>query len=201
MPFRKDKRFSKTGFYTATGKALLLDDPQPEHIDLVDIAASLSRICRFGGNMKLGYTMYSVAQHSVYVSMLCSNWNNRKRGLLHDSDEAYGLLDFIRPYARLLGINENGSMIQRIRFLWKMAISQRYGIDIINHYPEVKDADNKILATEVRDLYYDVGHETVGVKPCNWIINPMSIQESYEFFLQEASILDIYNGSTKWPTL
>lgn len=151
--------------------------------------------------MKLGYTMYSVAQHSVYVSMLCSNWNNRKRGLLHDSDEAYGLLDFIRPYARLLGINENGSMIQRIRFLWKMAISQRYGIDIINHYPEVKDADNKILATEVRDLYYDVGHETVGVKPCNWIINPMSIQESYEFFLQEASILDIYNGSTKWPTL
>lgn len=69
----------------------------PTDIDLVDIAHSLSRQCRYMGHC---VEFYSIAQHSVKVCRrLQSNGEHvwvQAAGLLHDASEAY-LLDVPRP--------------------------------------------------------------------------------------------------------
>src|SRR5271165_4859950 len=81
---------------TYTGKKFFPMDPKPEDICIEDIAHSLSMICRFTGHSR---EFYSVAQHSVYVSELCSEqW--MLHGLLHDAEEAY-TNDLARPIKRL----------------------------------------------------------------------------------------------------
>src|ERR1017187_6756440 len=85
---------------TYTGKVFDFDDPQPEQIDILDIAHALSNLCRFGGHTRWHY---SVAQHSIYVSRLCGLgalapvWPmDALYGLLHDAAEAY-CVDVPRP--------------------------------------------------------------------------------------------------------
>jgi len=70
---------------TFTGKQFTPFDPDIEDIDIVDIAHALSNICRFGGHCS---KFYSVAEHSILVSILCPP-ELRLTGLLHDAAEAY----------------------------------------------------------------------------------------------------------------
>lgn len=67
-------------------------DPDPERIFIDDIAQGLANICRFNGQCR---SFYSVAEHSVAVSMLVET-PYRLAGLLHDAAEAY-LGDVPRP--------------------------------------------------------------------------------------------------------
>jgi hypothetical protein len=80
-----------------SGKRFWPLDPRVEEIDIHDIAHALSNICRFTGHC---LKFYSVAEHSVYISMFCppeyALW-----GLLHDASEAY-LVDVPRPIKPLL---------------------------------------------------------------------------------------------------
>lgn len=76
---------------TASGRRLRLFDPDPDSIDIADVARSLSRLARFNGHTR---DFYSVAEHSVLCSRYCHTapvW-----GLLHDAGEAY-LGDVITP--------------------------------------------------------------------------------------------------------
>ena len=66
--------------------------PELSKIHIEDIAHALGMICRFGGMSK---EFYSVAEHSVYVSLACDP-KDAMAGLLHDAAEAY-VGDLIRP--------------------------------------------------------------------------------------------------------
>lgn len=82
---------------THSGKCFWPLDPRPDEVDIEDIAHSLSMRCRYGGHVT---KFYSVAEHSVHVSMHVPQefalW-----GLLHDAAEAYSA-DVPRPLKRNL---------------------------------------------------------------------------------------------------
>lgn len=90
-------------FDTASWQRIDLEHPTIESINIEDIATALSNICRFGGHIK---EFYSVAQHSVLVTLLAIQDNADKETIkaafLHDSPETY-LGDVIKPLKIKLG--------------------------------------------------------------------------------------------------
>jgi 5'-deoxynucleotidase YfbR-like HD superfamily hydrolase len=125
---------------THTGKHLDLLDPQPDQIDLTDIAHGLSHECRFSGQCR---TFYSVAQHSVLVSRLV-HVDIAFEALLHDATEAY-LKDIPSPLKDLLPdyriIEARLSEVIRSHFELPAHI-----------HPAIQKADVVALITEARDL-------------------------------------------------
>lgn len=121
---------------TYTGKKFWPLDPDPAEIDILDIAHALSNACRYAGHVM---RFYSVAEHSVLVSMHVSD-PNQKWALLHDASEAY-LVDMPRPVKRFLpGYQEAETRLMA-------AICERFGLP--PEMPdEVKDIDNRILVDE-----------------------------------------------------
>ena len=123
-------------------------DPRPEDVHLDDIMHALSNLCRFGGHCR---HFYSVAQHSVMVSRqaeAAAKSDAREIGiigLLHDATEAY-LIDVPRPIKRdLLNYKE-------IEATLAIVIGERFGVRL-DLLPElVKEADERALFTEKRDL-------------------------------------------------
>jgi 5'-deoxynucleotidase YfbR-like HD superfamily hydrolase len=97
-------------------------------------------ICRFNGNTTCHY---SVAEHSLWVESKVSN-QFKKQALMHDASEAY-IADIMRPIKKVLpGYNDLEEAIM-------MAIASKYGFDWPMS-PEVKEADDRMLMTEKRDL-------------------------------------------------
>lgn len=74
---------SSSEIRTFTGKMIDPLHPREELIDIHDIAHALSNLCRYTGHTPV---LYSVAQHSVYVSYNCKH---PLMGLIHDASEAY----------------------------------------------------------------------------------------------------------------
>lgn len=106
--------------------------------DIVAVAKSLSKLCRFTGHTK---HFYSVAQHSVMVSQLSSFG---LEGLLHDAAEMV-MQDLSSP---LKGVIKGD-----YRALYKIIeidLLGRWGIKFLP--PEVKRADIVAMTTEIRDL-------------------------------------------------
>ncbi len=91
---------------TYSGQKLDLDAPTVETIQLEDIAAALSKVCRFGAQAR---EFYSVAQHAVLVHDLVTGEFGRAdlalATLHHDSHEAY-TCDVPKPLKDL--IDEEG---------------------------------------------------------------------------------------------
>ena len=90
-------KHSNTWFLTTTGRQFWPASPDPEQIQIEDIAHALSNLCRFGGHTR---EFYSVAQHSVLVSQNVPD-DLRLVGLMHDATEAY-CGDMIRPLKNVL---------------------------------------------------------------------------------------------------
>lgn len=128
---------------TYTGKAFSLLDPRPEDVDPIDVAASLSRQCRFNGHVRCSH--YSVADHSIRVSTILPR-AFRLQGLLHDAAEAY-LGDIIRPLKKVLG-----PVVEVVETGIARAIGERFSVDLVNLPPSIHNADNILLATEKRDI-------------------------------------------------
>jgi hypothetical protein len=82
---------------TASGVDFYIDSSP---FDIKDIAAALSKLCRFNGHCE---RFYSVAQHSILVSDLMHNLElgDPFEGLMHDATEAY-LADIPSPWKVLL---------------------------------------------------------------------------------------------------
>jgi len=112
-------------------------DPHPEEIHIDDIAAALSKLCRYGGHC---LRFYSVAEHCVHVANAAPR-DVALAALLHDASEAY-LSDVIRP------IKSHLANYLAIEADLERAISLRFG----TAWPmpsEVKRLDNSILWAEM----------------------------------------------------
>lgn len=120
-------------------------NPEGYRFDVEVIALALSKLCRFTGHTK---QFYSVAQHSVFVSMLLDEGPNGRElalmGLLHDAAEAF-VGDVAAPLKMLLP--EYKVIEQRV----ELAICRAFGLPEVMP-SAVKEADLVALATEQRDL-------------------------------------------------
>lgn len=163
---------------TATGKQFWPLDPRPEEVDILDIAAHLSKICRYNGACDWHY---SVAQHSVYVSHQVPP-EHALAGLLHDAAEAY-CCDIHRPLkVHLHGYAEIEAGI------WS-AIAARFGLP--EELPEsVKLADNAVLLAEKAQIMRPA--------PASWNapgiaapirVSPWTTDQAREAFLSRFALL------------
>lgn len=82
---------------TFSGIAFDLANPTPDMICIEDIAHHLAMVCRWAGATS---SFFSVAQHCVLVSKVCSP-ELRQWALLHDAAEAY-IGDLTRPLKAIL---------------------------------------------------------------------------------------------------
>lgn len=164
-----------TWILTRSGKHFDFADPQPDQVDIIDIAWGLAKECRFAGQC-MGF--YSVAQHSVLVSEIVPA-ELALEGLLHDASEAY-CKDIPMPLKALLP--DYKAIEQRV----DRAIRAAFGLPA-ECSPEIKRADIILLATERRDLMpHDPAPWAIleGVAPLPKQVWPISIPEALDWFLQ-----------------
>lgn len=121
---------------TFSGRAVTVDNPKVEDIDIVDIAHALSNQCRYGGH---AHFFYSVAEHSLLVSELVPEYMALE-ALLHDASEAY-MVDVPRPVKMLL--SDYKTLENRLHEV----IAAKFGTNF-PHDPEVKRMDDAILFVE-----------------------------------------------------
>lgn len=141
-----------------------------------DIAHALSNLCRFTGHVR---RFYSVCEHSCRVADLLPP-ELRLAGLLHDASEAY-LGDMSRPLKHHPFFGEAYRDVERAL---QARIYETFGLGV--EPDEVKDADNRLLATEVRDLMVaDPGDWKVleGVEPLPEAIVPWSPEYAKSAFM------------------
>lgn len=128
---------------TYTGKKFYPFDPNPDDISILDIAHALSNICRYGGHCSI---FYSVAEHSIRVHDTVRK-ELRLVALLHDAAEAYGLFDI----PSLVKHSDIMSQIVEAEAKLLSMIFIVFNVGIFDPV-ELKRAENRILAAEVRDL-------------------------------------------------
>jgi uncharacterized protein len=128
-------------FTTRSGKKFYPLEPRPEDICIEDIAHALAHVCRFAGHAK---HFFSVAQHSVYVSLVVrSTYEAQLWALLHDASEAY-LGDIVRPFKQT-------SMMEGYRVVEAgvmRAICERFCLPA-EEPSIVRTMDQRMYATEV----------------------------------------------------
>lgn len=157
---------------TYGGKQFFPLAPKPDDVDIVDIARSLSFLCRFNGHCR---AFYSVADHSIRVSNIVSDeyalW-----GLLHDAAEAY-VSDLPRPVKQAIpefSVHEDKVLD---------VIMKRHGLQMPMPGP-VREADDILLVTEARDLMAPPPADWgLAAKPLDERIRPLSPEQAFETFL------------------
>jgi len=133
-----DVHASGDGVFNAwSGQLINLHKPTEDMICITDIAAALSKICRFGGHSN---DFYSVAQHSVVVANLAPSYLCRE-ALLHDATEAY-LGDVIKPLKNILG-----PVYEEIEDRFMKVICKKYNLSELRLL-EVKEFDKQALSIE-----------------------------------------------------
>ncbi len=143
---------------TASGRRLHPFNPAPDEIEIGDIARSLSRKCRFSGNLsdRWGDNIYTVAQHSVYTSMLVKHDESRLWGLLHDASE-FPFGDMVSPvktrFPEYKAAEEVFAAAARIKFNTPFN-------DLIE--ADVNWADLEMFFSEAAELTNMVGEHWVG---------------------------------------
>lgn len=148
---------------TFTGKRYWPLDPKVEDICIEDIAAALSKVCRFGGHTKF---FYSVAEHSVLVSDFLPV-EYKLWGLLHDASEAY-LSDIVKPLKK--GMPNYRNLEHRTMKL----IAEKF--DLLFPAPQpVSDIDKQILRDEQLQVmapckheWWCTGHTPLGAEIVGW---------------------------------
>ena len=145
---------------TASGRAVPLLLPKPEHIDVRDVAVGLARTARFNGHST---AFYSVAQHSVVVHDLAPT-ALRPYALLHDAHEAY-IGDITSPVAAALAHLAGHDFVEELKQRFDAAIFAAFGLP----WPleparaeMLRQLDRQALACERRDL--------LGPCECDWAL-------------------------------
>lgn len=126
---------------TATGRQFFPFRPWDSEIVLEDIAHGLAHTCRFSGQCR---HFYSVAQHSVLVSMLTGS-KNALAGLLHDASEAY-IGDLAQPIKE--GIASYKLLERRIL----ERIGEQFNVLLFPTLADIKRADREALRREAAEF-------------------------------------------------
>lgn len=124
---------------TYTGQHLDPCNLNVNDIDILDIAHALSMANRFAGHTAVPI---NVAQHSVYVSRLCTTPHDRLQGLLHDASEAY-LGDVTKWVKKTDGFAE----YRRLEFDIQCRVYERFNC-ALDDTPAVQAADKLMLRFE-----------------------------------------------------
>lgn len=145
-------RRNRAGRYMSTYSGLKYwpKDPHLAEIEIEDIAHALALQCRYNGHCR---TFYSVAQHSVLVSIeverllgYAPGWREVAMwGLCHDNSEAY-IGDMISP------LKYEMPEFQRVEALNLEAQIKRFNLRPSRQPPIVTFVDRVLYATERRDL-------------------------------------------------
>jgi hypothetical protein len=158
---------------TYSGKRFWPLDPRLEEIHILDIAAALSKICRYGGHT---LKFYSVAEHSILVSNFVPKeyalW-----GLLHDASEAY-LSDLVKPLKS--GFPAYRNLENRLLSL----VAKKFGLGFPT--PEiVSRVDRQILRDEQLALMAPCKHDwwCTGNEPIGANIIGLTPIEAEQIFL------------------
>lgn len=160
---------------TITGKKFFILEPKIEDINIEDIAHALSRICRFNGHIIP--ECYSVAQHSVYVSLNC-NKEDVLFGLLHDASEAFcaDINSGLKKTDAMKGYRQVEHTLQ------SMIYNKYCGANI--EPASVKEADIRMLSTEARDILGPLHPDwNYPAKPYDFKIEPLSPNAAKKLFL------------------
>lgn len=141
-----------TSIETYSGLYLDYTDPQPEQIELVDIARGLAFECRYGRQVT---TFYSVAEHALYVCELVSKERPDLAfaALHHDSAEAY-MGDLSKPMKWAL----DSTLVKQISDDIDYALAEKFGIDFASLvHPLIKEKDVYALRREAATLKWSHG--------------------------------------------
>ena len=181
---------------TASGTAVSLSNPDPNAISIRDIAAHLSKQCRFNGATG---SFYSVAQHSVIVADACAKKGPEVQlyALLHDAHEAY-LGDIARPVKQMLEDMLEYNPLRDLESIFDRAIYGAFGLSwpippIVLEM--IAAADEAALATEFRDLMPELPKDYPLAKPLPKAITPLPWHRAEELFLKRYDELARASGA------
>ena len=167
------KPSGRTAIVTASGFTFDLATGDASGVTVADVARSLAFQPRWCGATK---EFYSVAEHSVFVSLLVPV-DQAYNALFHDILESI-TGDWPSPIKVYLGRDFINQKLEPL----EAAFRRRFGFR--SHVPEVKTADLIAMATELRDLlpgsWMDWGHLP---PPAPEKIVPVGPERAMELFL------------------
>lgn len=163
---------------TYTGKKLYYTDPEPEQVDVQDIAHGLALNPRYGGQTE---KFLSVAKHSVLVSRELKKQDCSEKiqlyGLFHDAAEAY-MGDIPAPLKKEL---EDFREIEEkiMDAIWKaLKVEKPREKD----WKKIKDADRVLLSHEASELVSI--DDWVGDVDRSYSLDSGSMEEDRERFME-----------------
>jgi predicted HD phosphohydrolase len=168
---------------TFSGRRFSPLEPDPDAIDVVDIAHALAHHCRFGGHCR---AYYSVAQHSCVVADAVeatgADADTVLHALLHDASEAY-LGDLPHPLKHRSAL---GAFYREVEEPLQAAVLARFGLTA-EPPPIVKEMDRAALAAERAALMVAADDEwwpeLAGVTPLDVPIEPWDSERAAAEFL------------------
>lgn len=158
---------------TFTHRKFNVFNPNPNDVDIRDIAHALACNARFNGHLS---RPISVAEHSIFVSRFVST-GNRFVALLHDAAEAY-LSDIPRPIKQFFP--EIKLLDQRVT----QVIFDKFGIT--GWIPEeVKMIDQRICLSEALDSRFHIEDWVIAkdLKPLDHLPHYWSPPEAEMYFI------------------
>lgn len=177
---------------TVSGKKINVTNPDPNTIDITDIAWALSRMPRFSGH-SIPYIPYSVAQHCIQVmkELAPYGYKIQLHGLLHDAAEAY-INDLPSPVKHIPEIH---AVISKLEDMLMLTIYEAIGIEppTEEEHKIVKVADKHQQAVEAYNFMYSRGSDwnlpEVSFKKLQEFEQPKTSVEAYDLFLSYFEML------------
>lgn len=189
-----------TWMQTWTGEKCWPRSPRVTDIRIEDIAIGLARECRYG---KMTLRWYSVAEHSVIVSLLAGEFVRstmperpelalavEREGLFHDCDES-PLHDMPRPIK-----HDPGMHLETYRACaakYRDVVFERFGIKPTNETHAIIDSiDKRLVVDEINQF---MRHPAMylerhgNVQPIGTTIPGLEWQPAMELFLSRFAVL------------
>lgn len=137
---------------TSVGGMWSILDPHPADVNVIDIASGLSRVCRYGGQIRHDFELYSVSEHSVLMLEWMEGQGQIEsvedglRVLLHDGSEAF-LGDMTSPLKALM------PEFREVEDRCQNVIDQAFGIyNAVLTHKDIKKVDVRIRMDERETL-------------------------------------------------